>query len=280
MQYLSCRPTKVVLSRAINAEDSFSNELDNSCAFWHFPKKSVTFDGRFLCGYSVINSPGTGKMEKMQGERRHCLQSVKLPVGKRAFSRIDLLAVILVVLVLGVWAGVTHSGVWQANCASDRLAGLALHRLHCLSDLPAFKSLAPQVSCVGSLTHALHLTRGMIAFITGLAPSYLLVCGYGAMPSLWRGRAASLIGAASRGDGLSPPSEVKMSCPGCGIHIKYPVQNLGQRIPCPNCQAMITLRKSDLLETASSYWTQHVEFPPRTPLAKETPAGTAKWRST
>ncbi len=66
----------------------------------------------------------------MQGEQIPYLQPVKLPVGKRAFSRIDLLAVILVVLVLGVWAGVTHSGEYarMARCAGNlSVLGKTMH---------------------------------------------------------------------------------------------------------------------------------------------------------
>ena len=53
-----------------------------------------------------------------------------------------------------------------------------------------------------------------------------------------------------------------MTCPGCGIHIRFALQNLGQRIPCPHCRKMITLREPDLLKMVCLYCKQHVEFPP------------------
>jgi len=38
---------------------------------------------------------------------------------------------------------------------------------------------------------------------------------------------------------------MKMVCPACGGHVKFAVQNIGQQIPCPHCQASIILRKPD-----------------------------------
>jgi hypothetical protein len=55
---------------------------------------------------------------------------------------------------------------------------------------------------------------------------------------------------------------LKMSCPACGIHIKFARQNLGQKIPCPHCQTSITLRKPDLLKMACFFCKEHIEFPP------------------
>jgi hypothetical protein len=54
---------------------------------------------------------------------------------------------------------------------------------------------------------------------------------------------------------------LKMSCPACGVHIKFAIKNLGQKVSCPQCQASITLRKPDLLKTACYFCKGHIEFP-------------------
>ena len=53
-----------------------------------------------------------------------------------------------------------------------------------------------------------------------------------------------------------------MSCPVCGVHIRFDERNLGQKIPCPHCQKAITLRKLDLLKMACFFCQEHIEFPP------------------
>jgi predicted RNA-binding Zn-ribbon protein involved in translation (DUF1610 family) len=54
---------------------------------------------------------------------------------------------------------------------------------------------------------------------------------------------------------------LKMSCPSCGVHIKFAVQNLGQKIPCPQCQKETILRKSDFLKMSCFFCREHIEFP-------------------
>jgi prepilin-type processing-associated H-X9-DG protein len=69
--------------------------------------------------------------KKMPGKQTQFLHSSRSPATKRAFSRIDLLAVILVVAVLGVRAGMTRSGETKriAECAHNLSAlGKAMHR--------------------------------------------------------------------------------------------------------------------------------------------------------
>jgi hypothetical protein len=53
----------------------------------------------------------------------------------------------------------------------------------------------------------------------------------------------------------------KMSCPSCGGHIKFAIQNLGQKIPCPHCHKETTLRKPDLLKMSCFFCKEHIEFP-------------------
>jgi predicted RNA-binding Zn-ribbon protein involved in translation (DUF1610 family) len=54
---------------------------------------------------------------------------------------------------------------------------------------------------------------------------------------------------------------LKMSCPACGIHIRFDGRNLGQTIPCPYCQIAITLRKPGLLKMTCFFCKEHIEFP-------------------
>jgi hypothetical protein len=53
----------------------------------------------------------------------------------------------------------------------------------------------------------------------------------------------------------------KMACPACGTHIQFASPNLGRKIPCPQCQVTITLRKPDLLKMACFFCHEHIEFP-------------------
>ncbi len=53
----------------------------------------------------------------------------------------------------------------------------------------------------------------------------------------------------------------KISCPSCGVHIKFAAQNLGRKIPCPHCQTTITLRKPDNLKISCFFCKEHIEFP-------------------
>jgi hypothetical protein len=56
---------------------------------------------------------------------------------------------------------------------------------------------------------------------------------------------------------------LKMSCPDCGIHIKFARQNLGQKIPCPQCQKIVTLRRpEEKLKMSCFFCQEHIEFPP------------------
>ncbi|HLX72682.1 MAG TPA: hypothetical protein VKV04_23925 [Verrucomicrobiae bacterium] len=54
-----------------------------------------------------------------------------------------------------------------------------------------------------------------------------------------------------------------MSCPACGVHVRFAVEDLGKNIACPNCRAPITLRKPEENLKISCYFCQgHIEFPP------------------
>lgn len=108
-----------------------------------------------------------------------------------------------------------------------------------------------QATCIGSLTDPLHSARGMTGFIIGGLPLYLLTGSYAAMGWLWlEARKAK------------DAKFVRMSCPSCGVHIRFDDRNLGRKIPCPHCQTAITLRKPDLLKMACFFCKEHIEFPP------------------
>ena len=107
-----------------------------------------------------------------------------------------------------------------------------------------------QGTCIGSLTDPLHLARGTVGMIVSFLPVYLLLGSYAALGQLWwagrRAKAAKFL---------------KMSCPACGVHIRFDERNLGQKIPCPHCQKAITLRKPDLLKMSCFFCKEHIEFP-------------------
>jgi hypothetical protein len=108
----------------------------------------------------------------------------------------------------------------------------------------------PQATCIGSLTDPLYLARGTSGILTGSLPLYLLFGGYSAM--FWSWRLARQAKAARFH---------KMSCPACGVHIRFDGRNLGQKIPCPHCHKSITLRKPDVLKMACFFCKAHIEFP-------------------
>jgi predicted RNA-binding Zn-ribbon protein involved in translation (DUF1610 family) len=86
--------------------------------------------------------------------------------------------------------------------------------------------------------------------VTGCLPIYLLLCSYAAVISLWlKGRRANAA------------THLKMSCPACGVHIRFDEKNLGHKIPCPQCQKTINLRKPGLLKMACYFCKEHIEFP-------------------
>jgi predicted RNA-binding Zn-ribbon protein involved in translation (DUF1610 family) len=111
---------------------------------------------------------------------------------------------------------------------------------------------SPQGACIGSLTDPLHLTRGISGLVLQFIPVYLLLGSYAAVVWLWlegrRAKAADFL---------------KMSCPSCGVHLRFDGRNIGQNIPCPHCQTTIVLRKPDEnLKMACVLCGGRIEFPP------------------
>jgi hypothetical protein len=57
-------------------------------------------------------------------------------------------------------------------------------------------------------------------------------------------------------------SSLKIACAHCGGHIEFFLRNLGQRIPCPHCQATITLSKPEKsIKMACFFCKGRIEFP-------------------
>jgi hypothetical protein len=53
----------------------------------------------------------------------------------------------------------------------------------------------------------------------------------------------------------------KMFCPACGGHIKFVIENLGQKTACPHCQVSVMLRKDENLKMFCFFCKGHISFP-------------------
>jgi predicted RNA-binding Zn-ribbon protein involved in translation (DUF1610 family) len=113
----------------------------------------------------------------------------------------------------------------------------------------------PQTTGIGRLTDPLHLANGGPGILTMVAPVYLLLGSLIAWLWLWSNQRRY------RRE-MTATESVKMACPACGVHIRFDVRNLGQKIPCPQCQKTITLRKPDLLKMSCFFCKEHIEYPP------------------
>jgi hypothetical protein len=55
---------------------------------------------------------------------------------------------------------------------------------------------------------------------------------------------------------------LKISCPACGGHVRFAIQNLGQQIPCPHCRAAMVLQSpGETMKMTCFLCGGHVEFP-------------------
>jgi len=100
---------------------------------------------------------------------------------------------------------------------------------------------------VAGLINGLDISPWVADLMIGATSAYLLI---GSVAMLWFERRTA-----------QAATSLKMSCPSCGGHIKFAIQNLGQQIPCPHCQAVIALSKSDLLKMTCYFCKGHIEFP-------------------
>jgi hypothetical protein len=135
--------------------------------------------------------------------------------------------------------------------------GIALIWQHC----------PPQATCIGSLTDPLRLSHGVTGYFQEFLPFGLVLGSYAAIFTFWlskESRTARKVAARQFAEERDAVAGLqKMSCPSCGGHVKFPVQNIGQQIPCPHCQTAITLRQSDEnLKMTCVLCGGHIEFPP------------------
>jgi hypothetical protein len=101
-------------------------------------------------------------------------------------------------------------------------------------------------SC-GFLIDPLGLSLTATDVIFSLSSAFLLV---GSITTLWLERRT-----------VQMANFLKMSCPSCGVHIRFVIQNLGQIIPCPHCQKETTLRKPENIKMSCYFCKEHIEFP-------------------
>jgi len=103
---------------------------------------------------------------------------------------------------------------------------------------------------LGSFSDAFGVPAATAGIMAESALAYLILGSYFMLAGLWLQNRR-----ATSGD------EVKISCPACGGHIAFAIQNLGQQIPCPHCRAVIALRKPENLKMSCYFCTEHIEFP-------------------
>ena len=111
-------------------------------------------------------------------------------------------------------------------------------------------------TCLGYPTDPLHISPAAARLFLNFTTCYLVLGSCAAL--LWQWRHPSKNPSIHQ----STTPLLKMSCPGCGVHIEFATGALGQKIPCPHCRATVTLRKPDLLKMACFFCQEHIEFPP------------------
>jgi DNA-directed RNA polymerase subunit RPC12/RpoP len=129
----------------------------------------------------------------------------------------------------------------------------------------------PQATCIGSLTDPFHLSRGTTGFVTQLLPLGLLLGSYAAVFQLWmakKGRfeggtvqTATVQHGADRSGSDVLVRFLKISCISCGGHVEFPTNRLGEKIPCPHCRTIITLKRPENIKISCAACDGHIEFP-------------------
>jgi hypothetical protein len=104
-------------------------------------------------------------------------------------------------------------------------------------------------------TYAFALPAKDASVLVDVAFGYLLIGSYGVILWHWfRSPTNPLLH-------HSTTPFLKMACPACGLHIRFAAQNLGQQVPCPQCNTTVILRRPDLLKTVCFFCKGHIEFP-------------------
>ena len=107
----------------------------------------------------------------------------------------------------------------------------------------------PQGTFLGMLTDPLKLAGTPAGFAVSWLPFVFVGICYTAAIDAWLG--------SRRGN------FAKVSCPACGVHIKFARQNLGQKTSCPQCGKSVTLHQPEEKLKMSCFFCQgHIEFPP------------------
>jgi RNase P subunit RPR2 len=100
----------------------------------------------------------------------------------------------------------------------------------------------------GFMVEQLGLSLTTMDVVTGLFSAFLLM---GSCAVLWLERRAR-----------QAAESLKISCPSCGGHIRFAIQNLGQQTTCPHCKAAIRLRKTEgSMKMSCVLCGGHIEFP-------------------
>jgi predicted RNA-binding Zn-ribbon protein involved in translation (DUF1610 family) len=133
----------------------------------------------------------------------------------------------------------------QAGCLALLAVNYAGYRIGAVS-----MAVHHQATAIGSLSDPLQLTRGMAGMISGLAPVFLLLGGSTSTLWLWLSNRSTM-----------NEKPIKMSCHGCGVHIRFERERLGQQIDCPQCHELIVLRGEETLKMTCYFCKEHIAFP-------------------
>ena len=124
----------------------------------------------------------------------------------------------------------------------------------------ASENIKLQTSFLGSLSDPFHLTHGITGQVLAIIPYYLLLGAYLSLGWLWlrqvKWERKPRVKVQTGRDGFW-----KMSCPGCGGHVKFALPNEGQKIPCPHCKKLLTLRREENLKMSCFFCQGHIAFP-------------------
>ena len=111
-----------------------------------------------------------------------------------------------------------------------------------------------EAMAIGGLTDPLQLTRGFIGTTAGLAPICLLIGGSASTTWFW-------VAERSANRRKENEKSIKMNCSGCGVHIRFERERLGEQVDCPQCGKSIKLRSPESLKMSCYFCDEHIEFP-------------------
>jgi DNA-directed RNA polymerase subunit RPC12/RpoP len=125
---------------------------------------------------------------------------------------------------------------WLATCFLVYRLGLDCGGSHSLTGF------------LGGLQRAFAFSARTANILLQAAWAYLLVGSFATL--LWLRRQQKQEG-----------NQLKMICPACGGHIQFLREKLNQKVPCPHCQASITLQQPGNLKMSCFFCHEHIEFP-------------------